>query len=162
MAAEKSNATPQFEILLKVKQSDDKDFGFLREGDSLNPLYLFLKQRLQLQNRKAHDSTYVSKKPAERQSQLLVEYDSSSSDEEISSAENVSGSRISSLKGSVLNQVEHDMITKKDRVDTTHPVSSGERIFLLDHCDLSRKACRLKRARLLKDHFSSQMKDSIN
>ncbi len=156
MAAEKSNATPQFEIMLKVKQANDKDFGFLREGDSLKPLYLFLKQRLQLQNTKAHHSSYESKKSIERQSRLLVEYDSSSSDEEISCAENVSGFGFSPLKDSVSNQVDHNMVTENERV-----VSSGGN-FLIDHCEVSKKACRLKRARLLKDHFSSQMKDSIN
>jgi hypothetical protein len=160
MAAEKSIATPQFEILLKVKQSDHEDFGFLQEGDMLNPLYLFLKERQQLQNREVLDSACVSKKPVQRESRMLVEYDSSSSDGENCDVGNGQLSINSSLIGSVLKQEDDEMVAEKEKIDITRSVSD-EQNLLPERCELSKQACRLKRARLLKSHFSSQMKDSI-
>jgi hypothetical protein len=92
---------------------------------------------------------------------MLVEYDSSSSDGENCDVENGQLSINSSLTGSVLKEEDDEMVAKKEKVDITRSVSV-EQNLLSDRCELSKKACRLKRARILKDHFSSQMKDSIN
>lgn len=45
MTALKTRAAPQFEVLLKLKQSCNEEFAFLQPGNELNLYYLWLKDR---------------------------------------------------------------------------------------------------------------------
>eukprot|EP00590_Aulacoseira_subarctica_P000401 CAMPEP_0172435626 /NCGR_PEP_ID=MMETSP1064-20121228/71287_1 /TAXON_ID=202472 /ORGANISM="Aulacoseira subarctica , Strain CCAP 1002/5" /LENGTH=142 /DNA_ID=CAMNT_0013183965 /DNA_START=856 /DNA_END=1280 /DNA_ORIENTATION=- len=80
MAAEKSVTTPQFEVLLKVKQSNNQEFTFLREEDPLNPYFMYLKQQEQLKRNRGNLEDVSNASHSKQESRLLVDYDSSSSD----------------------------------------------------------------------------------
>lgn len=159
MAAEKSIATPQFEILLKVKQSNNQDFGFLCQGDALNPLYLFLKQRQQQQRGQTFTSADDPTKHNVEESRLLVDYDSSSSDEEVSGIDHAKESGHSSPTSYSFREADGPALIKAEVGGTCTVVE--EKNSLSDG-ELSTKARRLKRARLLKGHFSLKMMDNIN
>jgi len=152
MAAEKSVATPQFEVLLKVKQSNNQEFTFLYEKDPLNPYYLFMKQQEQLKIKRGDlkDDSNVS--DSKEESRLLVDYESSSSDD-------INYTTSGRSKGGVIlagySSSDDDQKSAKIEPALSAANPSEEQVSLPS----GEKDRRLKRARLLQGHFALKMLD---
>ena len=142
MAAEKVTIAPQFEIMLKVKQQGNQDFGFLNQGNKLNPFYLHLKGESVASNQPDDHSSSSANSPTNFAG--LVDYSSSDEDE---------------FEDKKVNNISKTG-KQKERVDSCDLDSNGA---LLSHDEEleERKAKRLKQARMLNDHFARKIKEDF-
>jgi len=80
MTAESSVKAPQFEVLLKVKQTQNDKFAFLYPDHDLHPYYILLKRRKR--NKDVTDTDDNDKEGAKKDNAALVEYESYLVDED--------------------------------------------------------------------------------
>ena len=164
MTAEKSVASPQFEVLLKVKQADNEEFAFLREGNALLPYYLYLKQTLKKDQSEVHDTMEGKAQSRDTLAQGGLVNCYSSSDDEADSEMNPKGTPVvgklvasyssseSEFEGPQATDVSIEPNPAGGSAEQTEPLSSTD-----EPLDDAIKARRLKRARLLKGHFALKM-----
>jgi len=80
MTALKTRAAPQFEVLLKLKQSCNEEFAFLQPGNELNLYYLWLKDRdVSVVNNVSSPTHDLTRGPSAASCINLVDYASSTS-----------------------------------------------------------------------------------
>mmetsp|Transcript_24504 Transcript_24504/g.36713 ORF Transcript_24504/g.36713 Transcript_24504/m.36713 type:complete len:195 (-) Transcript_24504:60-644(-) len=148
MAAEKATITPQFEIMLKVKQQGNQDFGFLDQGNELNPFYCYLKGENTAANQPDDLSSSSTDSPANFAG--LVDY-SSSSEEEGFAEKKVNNNTVDGESND-----EEDVVAKQAASIT----ENGDPAILLHEEEMEeRRAKRLKQARMLNDHFARKIKE---
>mmetsp|Transcript_16711 Transcript_16711/g.23227 ORF Transcript_16711/g.23227 Transcript_16711/m.23227 type:complete len:169 (-) Transcript_16711:1337-1843(-) len=165
MTSVKTSAAPQFEVLLKLKQAENTEFGFLKPEHALNPYYLFLKERGgevdKLLKPKEEKEMLSEKSPNEEDSEtngdgiggLLGMYASSSDEED---DERPREECVGTINGT------SSKVTANDQASNTSEAGELIKAPMLDKessskADDERKAKRLKRARNLKDHFALKL-----
>jgi len=148
MAAEKATITPQFEIMLKVKQQGNQDFGFLDQGNELNPFYCYLKGENTGADQPDDPSSSSTDSPANFAG--LVDY-LSSSDEEGFVEKKVN---IKTADGESNDKEDVDAKQAASIIEYNDPA-----ILLHEEEMEERKAKRLKQARMLNDHFARRIKE---
>jgi hypothetical protein len=136
--AAKAVSTPQIEIMLKVKQSDNRDFDFLLSDHQWHSYYLHLKD---LEDNK-QNQTGVG---------LLGMYSSSYEDDEVQ-------------EDTINKSVE---LEEPHAVRLIHPEKPEEtpdrRIIEINTEDeAARKAKRLNQAKMMKGHFALKLMESIS
>ena len=152
LTAERAADQPQFEVLLKVKQTDNPDFAFLRPESNLHPYYSWLKGRKGkiVCDRSESRSSSSSSEREDGIGGLLAGYGSSSDEED-------------EEKGKVGNEAsEGTEKTGGSEGDATKNATSAESLEETNESSLEEKrAKRLKKAQELKAHFESKSeKDS--
>mmetsp|Transcript_14914 Transcript_14914/g.21097 ORF Transcript_14914/g.21097 Transcript_14914/m.21097 type:complete len:191 (+) Transcript_14914:754-1326(+) len=173
MTSVRTSAVPQFEVLLKLKQSDNKEFEFLKAEHKYNPYYLFLKDRggeidkpVMLNKQKYNQAEMSDEKSGNEDDKeddnetsgiggLLGMYASSSDDDDESPCKECSNAATPS-KVSDNNQVSTISAIDTSINATTH----NEDEESSSNIDDQRKAKRLKRARNLKGHFALKLMEN--
>ena len=94
MTAERSSIAHQFEVLVKVKQKDNPEFSFLYPENELNAFYCFLKGKHTKET--SHDSDCSSNNSFNAPTGLagLINYGSSSDDDDCASEKSTSGTLV--------------------------------------------------------------------
>ena len=158
LTAERAADQPQFEVLLKVKQTDNPDFAFLRPESNLYPYYYWLKGRkgIILGNMSASRSSSSSSHREDGIGGLLAGY-GSSSDEEDEEERKVSNDASKERNTATAGGREGDVAL------STKNATSAESLEETNESSLEEKrAKRLKKAQELKAHFESKLaKDGI-
>lgn len=153
LTAERAADQPQFEVLLKVKQTDNSDFAFLRPESNLYPYYSWLKGRkgIIVGDRSESRSSSSSSERVDGIGGLLAGYGSSSDEEEgkVSNEVSEGGETTGGSEGDVALSTKN--ATRAESLEETNESSLEEK-----------RAKRLKKAQELKAHFESKLaKDSI-
>ena len=152
LTAERAADQPQFEVLLKVKQTGNPDFAFLRSESNLYPYYSWLKGRkgvMIVGDRAASRSSSSSSEREDGIGGLLAGYGSSSDeeDEEERKVSNDASEERKTAEGS-----------EGDVASSTRNATSAESLEETNESSLEEKrAKRLKKAQELKAHFESKL-----
>ena len=131
--AVKAVSTPQIEIMIKVKQSNNRDFDFLLSDHQWHSYYLHLKD---LEDKK-QNQTGVG---------LLEMYSSSEEDDEVEED--------TIDESGELEEPHAVRLIHPEKPDAT----ADRRIIEMD--EAARKAKRLKRARMMKGHYVLKLMES--
>jgi len=179
MTARRASSTPQFELLLKLKQSSNNEFEFLCPHHSLHSYYLFLKKNGGVIPKSQEITTNIENLDTECQkktqtqsssmSTLLAMY--SSSEDEHSSSEDEENEESQKLEVNALNiPCESDKSVKDNSsrdISDNALTNSEKKTQVGDDCHSKKgiltldekKARRLRRARIMKGHFTLKMMD---
>lgn len=122
-ASQNTFHNPQFQVLLKLKQSHNPDFSFLDESHSLFPLYQYMIQRWPKvmtsdqnnENEKKENRNHDEK----NKNGGLLDY-ASSSEDSAASSKNEKGTNMGGLLGM------YDSSDEEDDKDSTNPLTSIE------------------------------------
>lgn len=171
MSANKSKEIPQFEVLLKVKQQKNPDFFFLNSDDILYPFYQWVKDGKP--NLRAGDKEILINKEGVGNNRsgaigILAMYGSSSSDDEEDGQVNSDQPTTKEGPGSDTTRIpvnssassqadSSEMVSGNNDNNEANPVTVSVR-----HAPASteeQKAQRLKRAKMLRNHFLARNKE---
>lgn len=154
ITATKSQESPQFEVLLKVKQQDNVDFEFLNCNHELYPFYQWLKHDNHhgAENGPKLSEESQSKRQKNHPSMQLLEMyaSSSSSDDESSVAHSKPNSCSKSMDSQVVATVA---AAAKDTV--AQEMSSQDAIPPRQQSIEEKRQRRLQRAKMLRHHFAT-------
>ena len=156
LTAERAADQPQFEVLLKVKQTNNPDFAFLCPESNLYPYFSWLKGRkgIVVDVRSKSRSSSSSSEREDGIGGLLAGYGSSSDEED-------------EEESKLSNEASEERETTGDGEGgvalRTKNATSAESLDETDESSLEKKrAKRLKKAQELKAHFESRLaKDGI-
>ena len=140
LTALRSAGAPQFEIVLKVKQAANPDFGFLLPAHRLHPYYLWLKGRsgrIAASDGKGKLAGSPPEAKAQPMSGLLAMYSSSSEGGE--------------------SDDEAEAELPEDETELTATEGMTPQAAAIPDALKERRAKRLEKARMLKEHFASKM-----
>ena len=143
MTARKARDRPQFEVLLKVKEGSNPDFDFLHPSHHLHPFYNWCKNGMQLFSTEAKNKNRVE---AQNSIGFLSMYGSSSSEDEFT--------KETEERNEVHGEAMATASTSKP-ADATN-MKSGKRSDASIASDEEKRTKRLKRAKLLRNHFSNR------
>lgn len=157
MTAGKVRERPQFEVLLKVKEADNPDFSFLQTMHHLNPFYQWLKCGKQvtactnkMDNKTEHEEAEAE---ADNSMGLLNMYGSTSSEDESEEGTEVENELAGAGATSLPDKSSAGVLDNNIASDQTEEkVAPGTRAS----CDKEKRAKRLKRAKMLRHHFSNR------
>ena len=152
LTAERAADQPQFEVLLKVKQTDNPDFAFLHPENSMHPYYSWLKKRkgVIVGDRSKSRSSSSSSENEVGIGGLLAGYGSSSGsdDEESKTGNDASeGREVTGDNGS--NGALPAQIASASLEETNESLED-------------KRAKRLKKAQELRAHFESKLTKGSN
>lgn len=157
LTAKRAADQPQFEVLLKVKQTDNPDFAFLRPESNLYSYYSWLKGRkgMIVGDGSASRSSSSSSEREDGIGGLLAGY-GSSSDEEDEEERKVSN-EASEGRQTTGDSEEDVALSTKNSTSAESLEETNEASSLKE-----KRAKRLKKAQELKAHFESKLaKDRI-
>ncbi len=164
MAAKKSDEIPQFEVLLKVKQQNNPDFSFLDADDILHPFYQWIKNgKPDIRTKAKKLSVDCDTNTRSEAIGALAMYGSSSSDseedKETAPQKQPRGETFSINNNTNVNLMNFEkqqadlpeIMTCVTEKNSDVPVPSISTMSTDEQ-----KSQRLKRAKLLRNHFLSK------
>lgn len=180
MTAIRSTSTPQFEVLLKLKQADSPVFLFLRSEHRLNPYYLLLRERRgniddpiaeggqKFENKGDPKGVSLQSSCSSEDEvggggigDLLGMYDSSS-DEEGGGTDDIQDHTVTDMNHP--DESKSDLLHgEKQNLSIENGIAADEETKFskvpssTNHIDDERRAKRLKRAKMMKGHFALKL-----
>jgi len=187
MTASRSVQAPQFEVLLKVKQSNNEEFGFLSPSHPHHQYYSFLKWRVVKENKSARklketcdeindsESSAHEDKEGKGVVEGLLSMYSSSEDEvdhdleteypqtDVLDEKNkiTNGKGLLSMYSSSEDEVDHDLETEYPQtgvLDEKNKITNSTGTCFISSPEKERQAKRLKRAQMMKHCFEQKMR----
>jgi len=185
MTASRSVQAPQFEVLLKVKQSNNEEFGFLSPSHPHHQYYSFLKWRVVKENKSARklketcdeindsESSAHEDKEGKGVVEGLLSMYSSSEDEvdhdleteypqtDVLDEKNkiTNGKGLLSMYSSSEDEVDHDLETEYPQtgvLDEKNKITNSTGTCFISSPEKERQAKRLKRAQMMKHCFEQK------